>query len=264
MLDGATVQLDLNENSNHLHGGHRGFDKVVWGCTPTDEGNGLVFRMTSPDGDMGYPGRLDLEVTYRLTKQAEMLVDFVATTDTTTICNIVQHSLWNLGGHDSGHVRDHVVRFGAGFYTPVGDDLIPTGEVRSVDGTPFDFREDKPIGQDIHQLSNAGYDHNLVLGLPDRDGLRDCAEVVCPANGLGFRLRTDQPGVQFYAGTYLTHDHVGKGATPYQTNAGFALESQAFPDSPHQAHFPQAVLRPGETYRHRMAFAFFHATTTGA
>ncbi|MFZ3584171.1 aldose epimerase family protein [Loktanella sp. DJP18] len=259
MLDGNSTQLDLNEGHNHLHGGRRGFDKVVWAGAPTVEGDGLSFQLTSPDGDMGYPGKLEIIVTYRLTAQGGLDVDMTATTDRTTICNVVQHSLWNLGGHAAGHVRDHVAQLAAGFVTPVDDDLIPTGEVCRVDGTPFDFGTAKPIGRDMSALTAAGYDHNLVLGLLDAEGWRDCADVLCPANGLGFRLRTDQPAVQFYAGTYLTPDVVGKGNVPYQANAGFALETQIFPDSPHHAHFPQAILRSHDTYRHRMAYSFYHA-----
>ena len=258
-LDGTTHQLDVNEAPHHLHGGRQGFDKRMWTGAETPEGDGLTFRLTSADGDMGYPGELAVTVTYRLTAEGGLQVDFSAVTDRVTVCNVVQHSLWNLGGHGSGTVLDHVAGFAAPFFTPVGSDLIPTGEVVAVQGTPFDFRTAKPIGRDLHRLTAAGYDHNLVLGAADATGLRDCADVICPANGLGMRLRTDQPGVQFYAGTYLTPERPGKGGTPYHRNAGFALETQVFPDSPHHSHFPQATLRPGETYRHRMVYDFYHA-----
>ena len=258
-LSGQLVQLDRNEGANHLHGGRRGFDKVVWRGGPTPEGDGLIFDTTSPDGDMGFPGTLALEATYRVTDQAVLVVELVGRADAITLCNIVQHSLWNLGGHGSGHVRDHVARFAAAFYTPVDDALVPTGEVLTVENTPFDFRQPKPIGQDMDLLTAAGYDHNLVLGPAGADGLRAAAEVVCPRNGLGLRLRTDQPGVQFYAGSYLTSEHVGKGSIPYQKNAGFALETQKFPDSPNNPHFPSAQLTTSGIYRHEMQLEFFHA-----
>ena len=260
-LDGQIHQLDINETPHHLHGGGVGFDKRIWSSEPLPDNDGIVFRLVCDDGEMGYPGRLEASATYRLTESGGVDVTFAATTDRTTLCNLVQHSLWNLGGHAAGAVRDHVARVAADFYTPVGDDLIPTGEILAVDNTPFDFRVAKTIGRDFHQLSAAGYDHNLVLGQPDADGMRDCAEILCPDNGLGMRLRTDQPGVQVYAGTYLTARDVGKGGVRYQPNAGLALETQTFPDSPHHAHFPQAVLRPGQTYGHRMTYRFFHAAT---
>ena len=268
VIDGEPHDLVANEGAHCLHGGPRGFDKKVWQGGVLPDGDGLAFRLHSPDGDMGFPGNLTLDVAFRITGAGVLTIDMTAVTDRVTLCNPVQHGYWNLGGHASGTIRDQTARFAAEFYTPVDGDLLATGEVLSVTGTPFDFRVPKPIGRDLDGVSGdagrgvyagGGYDHNLVLGLPGADGLRDCVEVICPANGLGMRLRTTEPGVQFYTGGYLGAEVIGKGGHPYCANAGFTLETQKFPGSPQFAHFPQAVLRPDQTYHHRMLFSFFHA-----
>ncbi|HSP23673.1 MAG TPA: galactose mutarotase, partial [Saliniramus sp.] len=182
--------------------------------------------------------------------------------DRPTICNLVHHSYWNLGGHDRGEadsatVLDHVARFAADFCTRVDGELLATGEISRVEDTPLDFRVAKRIGQDIVSgVLPGGYDHNLVLGGPDADDLRACAEIACESSGIAMSLRTSEPGVQFYTGSLLGPNDIGKGSRPFAPFAGFTLETQKFPCSPQFAHFPSALLRPGETYRHVMAFTF--------
>lgn len=265
-IDGSTYDLIPNEGSHQLHGGPVGFDKRIWAGGATADGKGLLFRLTSPDGDMGFPGCLEVEVEFRITEIGGLNIDLRATTDKTTVCNPVHHTYWNLGGHASGSVRSHVAQFNANFYTPVDGNLLTTGEILSVAGTPFDFRTPKPIGKDLDAVAGdsgraayegGGYDHNLVLGLPDPDGLRDCVKVFCPDNGLGMRLRTTEPGVQFYTGGYLSPDVIGKGCHPYDVAGGFTLETQKFPCSPEFSHFETPILRPDEAYEHRMQFEFF-------
>ncbi|SDX13096.1 aldose epimerase family protein [Roseicitreum antarcticum] len=255
---GAELHLTPNEGANHLHGGPEGFHRQIWDATPLPDGDGVALHLISPDGDMGYPGTLSLSVTYRITDTGALHVEMTGTTDRPTLCNPAQHSLWNLGGHAGAPVTDHIAHLSAGFYTPVDAGLIPTGEVASVLDTPFDFRAAKPIGRDLMAASDIGYDHNFVLGLPGADGLRDCARVLCPANGLGVVLRTTEPGVQFYTGGHMGADSPGKDGARYGPFSGFALETQKFPDSPNLAHFPQATLMPDARYHHRMTFDFFH------
>ena len=271
MIDGICHGLDRNAGAHHLHGGRRGFDRCVW--QGVAEGGDLVFRLSSPDGDMGYPGRLDITVRYRITPAGGLDIDMTAVTDRATVCNPVQHSYFNLAGQ--GDISGHIATIPAAFYTPVDDDLLATGEVLSVAGTPFDFRQPKPFGRDMRAaspraapdtltdtltgaLTGVGYDHNLVLGLPDAGGLRPCATVFSPESGLGLRLVTSEPGVQLYTGGDLSAQVIGKGGRPSVPFGGFTLETQKFPCSPAFGHFGQAILRPGETYHHRMQFRFFH------
>lgn len=255
---GQALTLTPNEGANHLHGGPDGFHRRIWNATPLPDGDGITLHLTAPDGDMGYPGTLDLSVTYRITASGALHVDMTGTTDRPTLCNPAQHSLWNLGGHAGAQITDHIAQIAAGFYTPVDAGLIPTGEIATVKDTAFDFRAAKPIGRDLMAASEIGYDHNFVLGLPGADGLRDCARILCPANGLGMVLRTTEPGVQFYTCGHMAAGSPGKDGALYGPYSGFALESQKFPDTPNHAHFPSATLMPGETYRHRMTFDFFH------
>jgi aldose 1-epimerase len=264
-IDGQGFALVPNEGSNQLHGGPRGFHRLVWSGGTSPDGEGLLFRLTSPDGDMGYPGRLDVEATFRIEARGALRIEMCATCDRPTVCNLVHHAYWNLGGHDRGDhasrtVLDHVARFAADLYTPVDEEQLATGEIRRVEGTPLDFRVAKRIGQDIVSgVLPGGYDHNLVLGPPGVDGLRECAEIACEATGITMSLRTSEPGVQFYTGNLLGSDDIGRGGRPFAPHAGFALETQKFPCSPQFAHFPSTVLRPGERYRHVMQFAFGRA-----
>jgi aldose 1-epimerase len=265
-LDGRTVQLTRNEVANHLHGGAFGFDKQVWPARISETENAITLFLVSPRGAEGYPGEVNVAAKYQLTDDNRLLVSMTGTTDEPTILNMVHHSYWNLAGHGSGDVLDQRLTIAADFYTPVDAELMTTGEVLTVDGTPFDFRIEKPIGQDIHRIHNAGhgrlsedgggYDHNFVLSGAYTD-LRPVATVRDPVSGRGLRLRATEPGVQFYTGGYLNPRVIGKGNQPYRPFAGFTFESQKFPNSPNFAHFPSARLVPGEIYSHRMEFDFF-------
>lgn len=256
VLDGEPRQLTCNEGPNHLHGGLAGFDKALWTAEPDEAANAVHFHHRSPDGDEGYPGTLDCSVTYALI--GDMLsVGFSARTDRPTLCNLANHSYFNLDGHASGTILDHRLEVAADFHTPVGADLLPTGEIRSVAGTPFDFRAAKAIGRDLAGIGNEGkgYDINLVLaGEPGL--LRAVVRAEAPRSGRIMELSTDAPGMQLYTAGYLLPDPPGKGGARYPQFAGFCLETQTFPDSPNFGHFSSARLDPGRTYRHRMLLRF--------
>lgn len=258
-LDGAAYQVPLNDGPNHLHGGNKGFDRHVWDASPmaTPDGPAIRFTRFSPDGEQGYPGNLDLTVVYTLTNDNELKTEMVATTDAPTIANLAQHNYWNLAGHDSGSVADHVLHINAGHYTPVDETLIPTGEIAPVEGTPFDFTEPKPIGRDLESLEGdvPGYDHNFVLEGETAEH-KLAARVTEPESGRVMELYTNQPGVQFYSGNFLDGSDVGKGETPYEVYNGFCLETQHFPDSINNPDWPSVVLRPGKPYYHLMVTKF--------
>jgi aldose 1-epimerase len=262
-LHGQPFQLDCNDGRNHQHGGTEGFDRKVWTASFDPAGTAVRFVTTSADGEMGYPGALEVSSTYEF-GPSQVRVMMECRTDTPTIVNLVHHSYFNLAGHASGDVLGHAVTLDADFYTPVDDELLPTGEILSVAGTPFDFRHGELIGSRIgavpsHDDSNPGeergYDHNWVLR--DAPGeLIDVAAVHDPASGRVMRLRSTEPGVQLYTAGDLSTDVIGKGGVPYVKYAGVALETQKFPCSPNFSHFPATELRPGETYCHRMIFDF--------
>ena len=261
-LDGATYQLPRNDGENHLHGGPRGFDKVLWSGSPvTEEGApGVALTYVSADGDEGYPGRLDARVTYLLREPGELCVRYRAVTDRPTIINLSQHSYFNLAA-SARDVLGHVLEINATRFTPVNETLIPTGELRHVDGTPFDFRAPAAIGARIaepeHQLAVAGgYDHNYVLDRGARRSLVLAARVLEPLSRRTMEVRTTQPGVQFYSGNFLDGSIIGKGGRRYEHRTGFCLETQHFPDSPNHPSFPSVVLRPGETYDEETVFTF--------
>lgn len=262
ILDGVEHALVTNDGDNHLHGGLRGFDKVVWEAEPyeSDEEAGVRLRYVSPDGEEGYPGRLTTTVTYALTETNELRVEYSAETDAPTVLNLSHHGYFNLAGHASGSILGHELVLNAGRFTPVDARLIPTGEIGDVAGTSLDFREPAAIGarieEDDEQIRRGrGYDHNFVLD--DHDGsLRLAARVHEPDGGRVMEVRTTEPGVQFYSGNFLDGSDVGKDGGVYEQRSGFCLETQHFPDSPNQPHFPSTVLRPGEQYQTRTVYRF--------
>lgn len=261
-IDDRPVQLSVNEGSNHLHGGRHGFDRHVWSTEITADGGGVTFWRISPNGEEGYPGTLTSAVTYRLDRSA-LSIAMRATTDAATIVNIAHHSYFNLGGHESGTILDHLVKMRSSFYIPVDDELLPTGEVLAVEGTPFDFRQATPVGTNMARVSHSGaghstertsgYDHNWVL---EGTGMREVAVITDPRSGRRLTMSTNQPGVQFYAGGYLNGVTGKAPAEEYEAFAGLALEAQNFPDAVNYSHFPQANLQPGETYLNKVRFDF--------
>ena len=262
ILDGHEYTLAQNAGGNSLHGGARGFNKYVWAVEPFAEGDdlGLVLQHVSPDGDEGYPGTLRVRVTYRLTSRGELVIDFAATTDKETPINLTQHAYFNLAGTGSGDILGHQLELSASRFTPVDASLIPTGELRSVRGTPFDFstpeRVGARIGADDEQLRLAGgYDHNFVL---DRTGadLSLAARLTDPVSGRGVDIHTTEPGIQFYTGNFLDGTVTGKGGEPHRYRSGLALETQHFPNSPNEPSFPSTILRPGAQHRSRTVYHF--------
>ena len=261
-LDGAAYTLAVNNGPNALHGGLRGFDKVVWRAEPKDDstGVGVVLSYTSRDGEEGYPGNLNVRVTYTLTDRNAFAIDYLATADKATPINLTQHSYFNLAGDGAGDVLGHVVAIDADRYTPVDTTLIPTGTLEDVAGTPFDFRRGSAIGDHIgdanEQLRRAGgYDHNFVLNRTG-PGLQHAVRVVEPKSGRTLDAETTEPGVQFYTGNFLDGTITGKGGHVYKRRNGFCLETQHFPDSPNQPSFPSTILRPGAEYRSRTVYTF--------
>jgi aldose 1-epimerase len=257
-IDGQEYRLATNNGAHHLHGGVRGFDKHVWQAEVL-AGNAIRFSRVSPDGEEGYPGTLQVQVTYSLTNYDELIVDYAASTDLPTHVNLTQHSYFNLAG--AGEILGHQLMIDADRYTPVDAGLIPTGALAPVDGTPFDFRKSTPIGariNDAHaQIKNGqGYDHNWVLNRDDSTTLRLAARVVEPTSGRTLEVATTEPGLQFYAGNFLDGSLTGKGGQVYARRSGFCLETQHFPDSPNQPDFPPTVLRAGDTYSSRTVFKF--------
>ena len=259
-LDGVTYQLDTNDGANHLHGGVQGFDKKVWGMKPftTDNSAGIVLTLTSPDGDQGYPGKLEVEVTYELTADNQLDMRFKANTDKATVVNLTQHTYFNLAGE--GDILGHQMQINSDTLTPVGAGLIPTGELSSVEGTPFDFRQPKAIGKDIdvedEQLAlGLGYDHNYVIKAEPSDELVLAATVTEPSTGRVLEVWSEEPAVQFYSGNFLDGSLQGKGRT-FGVRSGFCLEPQHNPDSPNQPQFPSTTLMPEDTYQTRIVYRF--------
>lgn len=262
-LDGTTYTLPVNNGPNSLHGGTKGFADRVWDAEPLEEGGqrGLRLRLASPDGEMGYPGTLHVMVDYTLTDDDALRIRYAAETDAPTVVNLTNHSYWNLSGEASGTIYDHELMLNASRFTPVDETLIPTGELRPVDGTPMDFRTAKPIGRDIRAateqlLRGPGYDHNWVLDGSPGPGLHLAAQLRDPRSGRVLTVLTDQPGIQFYSGNFLDGTLVGTSGHAYRQGDGLALETQHFPDSPNQPTFPSTVLRPGEPFSSTTEFRF--------
>lgn len=254
VLDGTTYTLAKNNGKNHLHGGNKGFDSFVWKVDSVSQ-NYIRFNRLSPDMEEGYPGNLDVTVTYHLTDANELKINYTATTDKRTPVNFTHHSFFNLKGAGNGKATDHILQINADSYTPVDEGLIPTGEIISVENTPFDFREPKIIGQDLSseheqiKLTN-GYDHNFVLNskFKNEEGLFYAAKILDPKSGRVMEVFTNQPGVQLYGGNFLDGTLKGKKGKLYEFRGSFCLETQHFPDSPNQKNFPNTILAPGEKY----------------
>jgi aldose 1-epimerase len=259
-LDGVEYKLAQNDGNNHLHGGKKGFDKMVWAAQEirSDEGVGLNLSYISPDGEENYPGTLAMAVTYTLTNNGEFKIHYQATTDKNTVVNLTNHSYFNLAGAGSGDILGHQLMLNADRFTPIDNTLIPTGELRSVAGTPLDFRQMTVIGdrieQDDDQLAfGGGYDHNWVL---NTDGsLTLAARVQEPTSGRVMEVYTTEPAIQFYSGNFL-NGLTGKAGQVYPKRSGFCLETQHYPDSPNKPDFPSTVLKPGEIYQTTTIYKF--------
>ena len=261
-LDGKPYSLATNNGPNHLHGGVKGWDKVIWAAAPFNntEGVGVVLTYTSADGEEGYPGTVKAIVKYTLNDQNQLTVDYEATTDKPTIINLTQHSYFNLAGTKANDILGHELLINADTYTPVDATLIPTGQIAPVEGTPFDFRKLTPIGARIKDANEQikrglGYDHNFVL-VRNTPTLAHAARVVEPQTGRTLDIFTDEPGIQFYSGNFLDGTLTGKGGRTYGHRSGFCLETQHFPDSPNRPNFPSTVLKPGDTYHSKTVFSF--------
>ncbi|MFJ5773184.1 aldose epimerase family protein [Streptomyces sp. NPDC093094] len=262
-LDGRTYQLSVNDDANSLHGGAQGFDKRVWDVEPFTRGTdvGLRLSYTSADGEMGYPGTLRTKVTYTLTRSGDWRIDYEATTDRATVCNLTSHVYFNLAGEGSGPVYGHELSIAASRYTPVDPGLIPTGELAEVAGTPFDFRRARTVGEDIRVahpqlLHGKGLDHNWVLDKGVTGRPEHIATLRDPASGRTMRIATTEPGLQFYSGNFLDGSLVGTGGSVYRQGDGLCLETQHFPDSPNRPSFPSTVLRPGQVHRSTTVHSF--------
>ena len=264
-LDGRTYALATNNGPNHLHGGKKGWDKVLWTAAPFQHADGVGVKLsyTSRDGEEGYPGNVNANVTYTLTDRSELVVEYHATTDKPTIINLTQHSYFNLAGAKATDILGHELMLNADRYTPVDATLIPTGELASVEGTPFDFRTSTPIGARINssheQLKRGlGYDHNFVVKR-EATAVARAARVFDPLTGRTLEITTTEPGIQFYSGNFLDGKLTGKGGRVYGHRSGFCLETQHYPDSPNHPTFPTTTLRPGVEYRSKTVFTFWVA-----
>jgi aldose 1-epimerase len=259
-LEGKTYALPKNDGPNTLHGGTKGFDKAVWDAEPLKGRTGVAFSYFSKDGEEGFPGNLRVKVTYTLTNANALEIDYEATTDKATPINLSQHSYFNLKGEGNGDILDHEIMINADRFTPVDKNLIPTGELRPVKGTPFDFTTSTKIGARIDDnyeqlVLGHGYDHNFVINRTG-GGLVLAVRVYEPTTGRTLEVSTTQPGVQFYTGNFLDGTITGKQGHVYKHRYGFCLETQHFPDSPNHPDFPNTILRPGETFHEKTVFKF--------
>ncbi|HEY0726796.1 MAG TPA: aldose epimerase family protein [Pyrinomonadaceae bacterium] len=252
-LDGVQYQLTQNNGVNHLHGGAKGFDKRVWTAREETSSGAAKLHLEyfSVDGEEGYPGNVIANVSYKLSADNELEIDYEATTDRDTLVNLTSHAYFNLAG--GGDILGHELTLHADGFTPVSKELIPTGEVKAVENTPMDFRRAKPIGADLSLAG--GYDHNFVLQNSD-GSLRPAARLYEPNSGRVLEILTTEPGIQFYSGNFLDGSLTGKGGVVYHKYTGLCLEPQKFPDAPNHANFPSTVLRPGEVYKHVSVYRF--------
>ncbi|WP_342793761.1 aldose epimerase family protein [Pontiella desulfatans] len=260
-IEGTEYELATNNGENHLHGGVIGFDKVVWDAEVVDK-NMVKFSYLAKDGEEGYPGNLQIAVTYTLTDDNELQIDYLATTDQKTPVNLTNHTYFNLKGEGEGDILGHELMLNAKATTPVDSGLIPTGKIFPVSGTPFDFTTAKAIGKDIgvkdQQLEyGLGYDHNWVLDKGGKDGqLTLAATVYEPTTGRFMEVFTEEPGIQFYCGNFLSGNLKGKAGKTYVNRGGFCLETQHYPDSPNQPAFPSTILKPGDKYKTTTVYRF--------
>lgn len=264
-LDGKEYQLETNNGPNHLHGGNKGFDKVVWNVEPgeaNEDSASLKLTYTSKDGEGGYPGNLDVTVTYTLNKDNSLDIAYEATTDKKTILNLTNHSYFNLSGDFSQKILDHIVEINADKYLPIDKTLIPTGELKPVEETPFDFTQPKEIGEGLEQENSneqlkrgPGYDHCWVLNDQDK-GVRFAASAYHPGSGRLMEVYTNEPGIQFYTGNFLDGTLPAKGGGTYEKRTGFCMETEHYPDSPNQKDFPSVILEPGEKYTSQTSYKF--------
>ena len=261
-LDGAIYELPINNNENHLHGGPDGFHNQVWEVISAKE-NFIVMTYESQDGEMGYPGNLKVEVSYSINIKNELKIAYKATTDKSTPINLTNHAFFNLSGQARGSINDHLLMINADHFTPIDNGLIPLGEIRLVEKTPFDFRRAKTIGRDLNQQASntqlnrgGGYDHNFVLNKESGSSMNLAARVVDPKSGRQLDIFTQEPGIQFYGGNFMDGSDVGKYDTKFEYRGSFALETQHFPDSPNQPAFPNTILQPGEQYQTQSIYKF--------
>ena len=260
-LDGKTYTLTTNNGLNHLHGGNKGLHYVVWDANQLSD-NMLVLSYLSEDGEEGYPGNMHIQITYEVTEDNALKIDFEATTDQNTICNLTHHSFFNLNGiNDTSTVNNHLLKINADAYTPVNSHLIPTGEIVPVAGTPFDFRKAMLIGSRLNapneQLEfGKGYDHNFVCKM-EKDGISNVlASVYSSRTGIYMEVFSTEPGIQFYGGNFLDGKTKGKNGVPYIHRSALCLEPQHFPDSPNQPDFPSTLLTPNQTYHNTIVYQF--------
>lgn len=261
-IEGQEYTLAQNNGENSLHGGVKGFDKVVWDAKAIegDESVAVEFKYLSKDGEEGFPGNLDATVTYTLTNDDEFRIDYAATTDKTTVVNLTHHSYWNLAGEGTGDILGHEIMINADNFTPVDAGLIPTG-IASIEGTPFDFRTPTAIGARIdnndEQLKfGSGYDHNWVLNKEQAGAMTLAASAYEPNTGRFMEVFTTEPGIQFYTGNFLDGSIIGKSGKAYEFRNGFCLETQHYPDSPNKPDFPSVILKPGEEYKTTTIYKF--------
>ena len=260
-LEGKVYKLPINNNGNHLHGGTEGFHNQVWEVVDVND-TSIVLSYLSEDGEMGYPGNLEVEVTYTIDDN-ELSIAYKATTDRATPVNMTNHAFFNLAGEAKDNINDHMLILNADYFTPVGEGLIPSGEIRAVAGTPFDFTKVKRIGRDLNliesnnQLSlGGGYDHNFVLNKETYGSMSLAARVFDPKSGRQMDIMTEEPGIQFYGGNFMNGSDTGKYGTKFEYRASFALETQHYPNSPNQSNFPNTILQPGETYQTKSIYKF--------
>lgn len=254
VLDGKVYKLAANNNGNTLHGGIKGFDKVIWAAKPNPGDSSLTLHYHSKDGEEGYPGNMEIEVTYTLGSNNQLMIDYTATTDKSTPVNLTNHSYFNLSAGTDSTILDHELMLKAEQFTAANDKLIPTGIFSEVKGTPMDFTLMKKIGKDLSKVAG-GYDHNWVL---HREGIGPelIAALYHPASGRYMEVYTTEPGIQFYTGNFLDGTLTGKGGKKYVQHAGLCLETQHFPDSPNQPKFPNTILKPNETYKQTTVYKF--------